>query len=111
MAWETRRPGGPRYYTRTRRLGGGRWRREYLGTGPKAAAAASADARERAGRQAQAAERRAERLRQQETDALLRELDQAVDVLVHAALLAGGLHKHGGEWRRSHGSGSRGATS
>jgi hypothetical protein len=110
MSWETRRPGGPRYYTRTRKVAG-RWVREYLGTGPRAEAAASADARERAGRQAQRAERRAERLRQQEADALLRELDHAVDVLVHAALFVGGLHKHGGEWRRSHGSGSRDATS
>jgi hypothetical protein len=100
VAWETRRPGGPRYYTRTRRAGRG-WEREYLGTGPRAEAAAAADELRRAEQQVQAAARRQERDRHEAAQAPLRQLCDVTDLLVRAALLLAGYHRHArGQWRR-----------
>jgi hypothetical protein len=99
MAWE-QGPRGKRYYTRTLRAGGRRVR-EYLGSGPQAQAAAAADAVRRAERQAEAAARRRERDRLAEADGLVLELVKAADLVASAALVASGLHRHGGEWRRA----------
>lgn len=100
MAWEVRKPGGPRYYTRTRKVGG-RYVREYIGTGPHAEAAAAADALKRAAREARAQARRADEERLDRADAPLRHLDDALGLLVHVTLTANGYHRHAmGQWRK-----------
>jgi hypothetical protein len=101
MPWETR-GGRGRYYTRTRKIGGHR-RREYVGCGPQAHAAAQADALQRAEREAQAAALREERARLREADAAVLQLFQLAGLVATAALVAGGFHRHGGEWRICHG--------
>ena len=106
MAWELGRR-GQRFYTRTRRVGGRRVR-EYLGSGPRAQAAAEADGRRRAEREAQAAARRRERDRLAEADGLVLQLCEAVGLAASAVLAASGFHRHGGEWRaRRHGGDGR----
>jgi hypothetical protein len=97
MAWEAR--GRRRYYTRSRRANG-RVVREYVGAGPVAELAAAADALRRADRRAAAEARRAEQARWREALARLLELSRAVDVVVRAALLAGGFHRHDRTWRK-----------
>ena len=101
MSWESRRGRG-RYYTRTREVGGRKFR-EYLGCGPEAHAAAAADALLHAERQRQYAARREERARLREHDGLVVRLFEVADLVASAALAAGGWHKHGGEWRSRHG--------
>ena len=103
MPWETR-GGRGRYYTRTRKVGGHR-RREYVGCGPQAHAAAQADALRRAEREAQAAALREERARLREADAAVLQLFELVGLVASAALAAEGYHRHGGEWRGRHGGG------
>jgi hypothetical protein len=101
MAWEQGRRGRS-YYTRTVRAGGKRVR-EYLGSGPRAQAAAQADALRRAEREAQAAALREEQSRLREMDSAVLELFELVGLVATAALVAGGFHRHGGEWRKRHG--------
>jgi hypothetical protein len=97
MAWENRERGGP-YYTRSRREGG-LVVREYIGSGAFAELVAEADETKRL-------ERR--RLREQECEDLehlealtapLHELDEGAEILARAVLVAGGYHRHKGEWR------------
>ena len=104
MAWEA--VNGRRYYYRTLRVGG-RPRRVYVGAAgsPAAELAAAADHLRRLGREAAARERHAEQARHQEVEAPLRALCELTDVLARAALVAVGYHRHGGEWRRCHGTG------
>ena len=101
MAWE-QGPRGRSYYTRTVRAGGKRVR-EYLGSGPRAQAAAQADALRRAEREAQAAALREEQSRLREMDSAVLELFELAGLVATAALVAGGFHRHGGEWRTRHG--------
>ena len=103
MAWE-QGPRGRSYYTRTVRAGGKRVR-EYLGSGPRAQAAAQADALRRAEREAHAAALREERARLREADAAVLQLFELADLVASAALAAEGFHRHGGEWRGRHGGG------
>lgn len=111
MAFEARKPGGTVYfYSSVRDSRTGRVRKVYVGTGPRAAAAAAAvEAR----RQQRAAERRAgERLRAElaAADALAADLDAAATLLMEAALLAAGFHRRNyGAWRHKRGHGSSGA--
>jgi len=107
MGWETRRPGGPKFYVRARKVHG-RLVREYLGIGPQAEAAAVVDALRRAERQAAVEARRAERLRLQEADAPLQDLEEVLRLLIQATLVANGYYRHGGEWRRNNDISSRG---
>src|SRR5262249_5156720 len=100
MGWETRRPGGPRFYVRSQKVSG-RVVRQYIGTGARGEAAAAADALRRAERQAAAEARRAERLRLHEADAPLQQLEEAMKLLIQATLVANGFRRHGGEWRRN----------
>src|SRR4051812_13828804 len=102
MAWETR-GGRGRYYTRIKKVRG-RYVREYVGGGEKGEQAAAADARARRERQTRSEHRRARRKQQSSLDHLVRALTKDVDLLVKAALLGAGYHRHGGEWReRKHG--------
>ena len=89
MAWELGRR-GQRFYTRTRRVGGRRVR-EYLGSGPRAQAAAEADGLRRAQRQAEAAARRRERDRLAEADGLVLQLFDEAGLVASAVLAASGL--------------------
>jgi hypothetical protein len=98
MGWDTH--SGRQYYTRTRRVGG-RFVRQYLGRGEVGELAAAADACRRAQRHIQAEHQRAERVRWQAADQLLRELVGGVALLVRAAVLVAGYRQHArGEWRR-----------
>jgi len=99
MGWETRRPGGPRFYVRAQKVRG-RVVRQHIGTGARGEAAAAADALRRAERQAAAEARRADRLRLQEADAPLLELEEAMKLLIQATFVANGYYRHGGEWRK-----------
>ena len=98
MGWE-QGPRGRPFYTRTLRVGGRRVR-EYLGSGPRAQAAAEADGLRRAQRQAEAAARRRERDRLAEADGLVLQLFDEAGLVASAALVASGHHRHGGVWRR-----------
>lgn len=98
MAWETRR--GKQYYYRTRRSKDGRVRKEYVGTGLAAMAAAKADEE---AREAKRQER--EQIRRIETQVrplkeLMNELDEGVRLLMAGTLLAAGYHNHRGNWRK-----------
>ena len=104
MGWETRSGSHGRYYTRTRRVGNG-YRREYIGTGPAADAIAALDAQARAERAIARDQLQALIARDRQADAVGAALDQAVEALAHAALVAAGFHQHArGEWRRRRGS-------
>jgi hypothetical protein len=99
MAWETRRTGRP-YYARTRRAGG-RFVREYVGTGRPADLAAADDARRRAERLAARSAWQQERARLEALDAPVAELDRLATLAVRMALEATGYHQHNrGKWRK-----------
>ena len=96
--WERRERGGL-YYTRSRKEGG-RVVREYIGGGVLGELAAQLDAEERQRREEQAARWRDEQADLDALDAPVAELSEASDLLVRAALLASGYHRHNrGEWR------------
>ena len=96
--WERRERGGL-YYTRSRKEGG-RVIREYVGGGIFGELAAQLDAEERQRREEQAARWSDEQADLDALDAPVAELSEASDLLVRAALLASGYHRHNrGEWR------------
>src|SRR5262245_30519734 len=96
MGWEVR--GRRRCYTRSRKVGG-RVFREYVGFGPAAELAAEADALRRAERQDQAQALRADQVRWEAANLLLRQFSGGADFLAQAALLCGGYLRHDrGEW-------------
>jgi hypothetical protein len=98
VGWEARERGGP-YYTRSRRVGA-RVVRKYVGGGLVGRLSAEAD---RIGRERAEAEKARHRRELERLEALVSpaaELSEAAEVLVRAELLAGGYHRHKGEWRR-----------
>ena len=98
MAWERRQRGG-QYYYRSSRIGG-RVVKEYIGTGPEAELIADMDERNRAERQETIeAVRRAQHQLNEAAEPLV-EFGRNLEILVQAALLAGGYHYRKGEWRR-----------
>ena len=97
MAWEER--GGGRYYYRTQWVEG-RPVKEYVGGGLRGELAAEADRIERERREAEGARERRELKCLRELAAPLGELSEAAEALVRAELVAGGYHRHKGEWRR-----------
>jgi hypothetical protein len=100
MGWERRKRGG-RYYTRTKRVGGGRRVRQYVGCDKIAKLAATADALDRADRRARALALRCDLAEWQAASRPLRDLCEQTDLLVRAALIAAGFYLHArGEWRR-----------
>jgi len=98
MAWESR-PGGGRYYTRSRRVNG-RVVREYVGCGEKGEQAARADADERAVQDAERTLIRDEQDRARAIDAELASLHRMVDVLTRGMLLAAGFERYKRQWRK-----------
>jgi hypothetical protein len=97
MAWEER--GGNRYYYQSVREAG-EVRKKYIGVGEVAELIAHADdtiSRHREERRARAREE-LERMQSLVSEAL--KLDEAVDALTRAHLVAAGCHRHKGVWRR-----------
>lgn len=99
MGWESRQRGGL-YYTRSRKENG-RVIREYIGGGPLAVLVAQMDALEREEREERAARWREEREELDALNASVKEVAEASDLLVRAALLVSGYRQHNrGEWRK-----------
>jgi hypothetical protein len=99
MAWETR--GGSRYYTRTRRLPGGRFVREYIGVGLLGELAEAEDLEARRIREEARRAWREEVDELRRRDAAVAAFCEETDLLLQAALLAAGYHRHArGAWRR-----------
>ncbi len=98
MAWEKRK--GRRYYYKGERVGG-RVRKIYLGADKVARALARADAVIRRTKELEREREQAERERLRALASPGRELCEAADVLARAVLVAGGYHRHKGEWRRA----------
>jgi hypothetical protein len=98
MAWEKR--GGKLYYYRSIR-DGERVRKEYIGTGEFAEALAHSDESIRLIRKLERNKGWEELERLEVLAAPVREIDEAAELLAHAALVAAGYHRHKGEWRRA----------
>jgi hypothetical protein len=98
VAWEKRKR-GTRYYTRSK-WKDGRVIREYIGSGPVAEILAQDDELKRLQREETTAFHKERRMRLQEGAAFIKELEEALEVLVRAELVAAGCHKRKGEWRR-----------
>ena len=90
------------YYYKSRR-DGEKVRKVYVGAGDFAHLAAKLEEAERLRREEEAAYWEAERERLEENAAFLGELEEAVEVLTRAHLLASGCHRHKGQWRRRRG--------
>ena len=97
MAWETR--GSSRYYYRKAR-DGGRVRSEYIGAGLVAEVLSEADALSRHDAEQQRQAWRAEVDAERRTAAALAEVDQMVQGMTAAVLIAAGYHTHRRQWRR-----------
>ena len=100
MAWESR--GAKRYYYRGAWVDG-RLVKIYCGSGRRAAVMATQDALARRAAQtdnaaAVAMKNELEPLRRFDDNS-----DEQMDLLLEAALLAGGCYQHKGEWRKRHG--------
>lgn len=99
VAWETRGGSGP-YYTRSVR-DGDRVRRQYLGSGPRAEAAARADRLLRDAREANRVALQSAFSQIAKADAQVKALCDAAEATTRAALLVAGYHRHDrGAWRR-----------
>jgi hypothetical protein len=97
--WERRERGGL-YYTRSRKEGG-KVIREYVGGGLIGELTAHMDAEERRLREEEKVSGREERERLDALSAPVKELCEAAEVIVRAALIASGYHQHNrGEWRK-----------
>jgi hypothetical protein len=105
VAWERR--GGRRYYYRSVRRGG-RVMKEYVGSGGLAEATARLDEQDRKRQEVEAQARQEEVRRMESLEAPIRELCEATETLVRAALIAAGYRQHNrGEWRLRRGDGQR----
>ncbi len=101
--WERRERGGL-YYTRSRKEGGGRVVREYIGGGVLGEFAAQQDAEKRRIRKEEAATWREERKSMEALDKPVEELCRAAEILSRAVFVAAGYHQHNrGEWRKRRG--------
>jgi hypothetical protein len=91
---------GNLYYYRSVRDKEGCPRKVYVGAGELARIAAEADTMRRQMRDGERERGRAEVERLEALAAPLVEIDEVAEVLARAALVAGGYHRHKGEWRR-----------
>ena len=102
MAFETRTPGGTAYlYVSERDPATGKVKKRFVGTGPKADAAAAAleARRKRRVDERLAVERAVAELRA--VDQMMAELDEAAGTLLEATLLAAGFHRANySKWRK-----------
>jgi cob(I)alamin adenosyltransferase len=99
MAWETRRGGRGRYYTRSVRRHG-RVEREYIGGGAAGELAAALDSIRRVEREFEARVARAEDEAHARAAGPLEQLCRLSDLLLTISLTHQGFHKHGSVWRR-----------
>ncbi len=99
MGWETRER-GTRYYTRSRWVDG-RVAREYVGGGLLGEIAASEDELKRLQKEEAVVYWKEERESLEALASPVVELWEAAQILVRAHLIAGGCHRHNGEWRRA----------
>jgi hypothetical protein len=90
---------GKLYYYRSVRRGDS-VRKLYVGAGDLARITDEGDTIERAIREGERQRQREEVERLEALAAPVLELDEAADILARAALVAGGFHRHKGEWRR-----------
>jgi hypothetical protein len=102
MPWHQASPTAKAYYYRSVRSAraDGQPRRQYVGGGPVGEAAATADARRRVEREIRARAWRREQALRDAALAPLLELIRVTDLLVEAALLAAGYHRHSRTWRK-----------
>ncbi len=98
MAWEKR--GGRYYYYRSVR-DGELVRKEYVGAGEFAEVLARSDETRRLIRELDRDRDRAELERLEALAAPVLEIAEATEILTCAALVAGGYHRHKGEWRQA----------
>ncbi len=97
MGWETRERGGT-YYTRSRRENG-RVLREYVGAGLIGELSAEADRIDRERREVEKLKEKQDLERLVTLAAPVIELSEVAQILTRAHLIAGGCHRHKGEWR------------
>src|SRR5258708_5564100 len=99
MAWE-KRPGGKRYYTRSKRVAGAVVR-QYIGAGPAGELAATEDALRRTQKELEGRARREEQRHHDALTASLAHLHRIAESWLSATLTDLGFHKHDrGAWRR-----------
>jgi hypothetical protein len=98
MPWESR-DGKGQYYTRSIRCHC-KVTRLYFGVGPVAELAAAQDQRRQVERYLERLQRRNEEARWRQAEEPLLLLTRRSKLLVEAALLGNGFHKHGAEWRK-----------
>lgn len=104
MGWERR--GSQRYYYRSRRLPCGKVVKDYFGRGPAAEQAAREDAEKR-----QERERcRQRRKRLDQAIVPLKAVEEHLDALVTATLLANGYDRCNSAWRRKRNGSNHGKT-
>ncbi len=99
MGWETRER-GTSYYTRSKRRDG-RVVRRYVGGGPAGRLAAEEDRLQRERRKIEALKAKEDLERLEALIFPVAELEEAARILVRAHLIAGGYHRHKGEWRKA----------
>ncbi len=97
MAWEQR--GDGRYYYRSVR-DGEKVRKEYVGAGELAETSARTDEAIRRARAERRERGRAQVDGARELVEMGGALDAAAEILARAEMVAAGLHRHKGEWRR-----------
>ena len=102
MPWATR--GRKKYFYRSVRLPDGRVGKKYLGKGLLAEEAERADIEAQIRRKVDQAEVSRTEATVEPIDALSDDLDDGLNLLAVATLMAGGLHQHKGQWRRKRGS-------
>ncbi len=98
MGWEDRN--GNLYYYQSERDKAGKVKKRYIGTGGVAEFIAHADQTRQRVREARRRRGREELEHMHNLMASAFELEEAVDVLVRAHLVAAGCHRHKGVWRR-----------
>jgi hypothetical protein len=99
VGWEQRERGSGLYYYQSERDEAGRVRKRYIGIGDIAETIACNDAMRCQAREARREQGRKELERMEALAAPVLELDEAAAVLVRAHLIAGGCHRHKGQWR------------
>ena len=98
MGWETKKRGAGPYFYRGLRVQG-RVKKKYCGSGMSGELAALLDESQRQQREVEDSRQQEERERFEKSMSFLKELKEAAEVLVQAAFVAGGNHRHKGEWR------------
>src|SRR5262245_48483295 len=102
MGWERRGRGGGLFYYKSLRIEG-EVRKVYLGHGPDARAQAERDAEARDRRRAERQALRGEQASVAAADLAFAQARALGDLLLRAALILNGFHRHHWQWRRRRG--------